>query len=90
MFPELLEEGFEPFEVPNLWFGSNEPDTYVDITDTIDIEDRGARASTSPQGGGEAEPWVRNRAQGAGEQAGYEYAEAFKAFRFVDDEPVEE
>jgi hypothetical protein len=29
---------------------------------------------------------VRERAREVGEQAGLEYAEAFKAFRFVDDD----
>jgi len=27
MFQELEQEGLEPFAVPNLWLGSNEPDT---------------------------------------------------------------
>src|SRR5207247_2115660 len=36
MFPELLDEGLEPFEVPNLWLAMNEADTYVDITETLD------------------------------------------------------
>ena len=38
MFPELMDEGIEPFEVPHLWLSSGEPDTYVDITDTIEIK----------------------------------------------------
>jgi hypothetical protein len=33
-----------------------------------------------------AAPWVRERARQTGEEAGLEYAEAFKAFRFVDDD----
>ena len=84
MFPELLDEGIEPFEVQNLWLGSNEPDTYVDIEDTIDVKIKSLEQHVS-QGGAEAEPWVRLRAQQTGEEAGYAYAEAFKTFRFVDD-----
>src|SRR6059036_3089110 len=38
MFPELLDEGFEPFEIQNLYLASNEPDTYVDITETMDLK----------------------------------------------------
>src|SRR6266513_2640263 len=38
MFPELLDEGFEPYDVPNLWLGANDPDIYVDITETIDVK----------------------------------------------------
>lgn len=85
MFPELLDEGIEPFEVPNLWLGSNEPDAFVDITDTIDIKLK-ALAEHVSQGTADSEPNVRERAQQLGEQAGFPYAEAFKAFRFVDDE----
>ena len=37
-YPDLIEEGFEPFEIPNLWIGSfgGEADTFVDITETVD------------------------------------------------------
>jgi LmbE family N-acetylglucosaminyl deacetylase len=84
MFQELEDEGIQPFEVPNLWLGSNEPDTYVDITDTIDLKIKSLEQHVS-QGGTEAEPWVRLRAEQTGEEAGYAYAEAFKAFRFADD-----
>jgi LmbE family N-acetylglucosaminyl deacetylase len=85
-FPELLDEGFEPYEVPNLWLGANEPDVYVDITDTIDLK-VAALAKHASEEGDEAEPWVRKRAEEIGAQAGYAFAEGFKAFRFVDDEP---
>jgi len=84
MFQELEQEGIEPFEVQNLWLSSNEPDTYVDITDTIDIKIKSLEQHVS-QGGAEAEPWVRLRAEQTGQEAGHTYAEAFKAFRFVDD-----
>ena len=33
-----------------------------------------------------AAPFVRERARDVGAEAGVEYAEAFKAFRFVDDD----
>ena len=89
MFPELLDDGFEPFEVPNLWLGSNEPDTYVDISDTIDLKVK-ALAEHVSQGGHESEPRVRERAQQTGEPAGHAFAEAFKTFRFVDDREEEE
>ena len=38
MFPELLEEGFEPFEIRHLWIPAwdGSIDTYVDISETID------------------------------------------------------
>jgi LmbE family N-acetylglucosaminyl deacetylase len=85
MFQELEDEGIEPFEVPNLWLVTNEPDTYVDITDTIDTKIAALAEHVSEEGEAAA-PWVRERARTVGEEAGVEYAEAFKAFRFVDDD----
>jgi LmbE family N-acetylglucosaminyl deacetylase len=83
-FPELLDEGLEPFEVPNLWLSAEEPDTYVDITKTIDVKLDALRAHAS-QGVDDAESWVRERARELGEQGGFEYAEAFRAFSFTED-----
>jgi LmbE family N-acetylglucosaminyl deacetylase len=85
MFSELEGEGLEPFEVPNLWLSTNEPDTYVDITDTIDTK-IAALAEHASEEGEAAAPWVRERAAEVGEEAGYTYAEAFKAFRFADED----
>lgn len=90
MFPELLEEGLEPFEVPNLWLGSNEPDVFVDISETMDTK-LAALAEHASQGTAEAEPWVRKRAEelAAQSEQDFAYAEGFKALRFVDDEEDE-
>jgi LmbE family N-acetylglucosaminyl deacetylase len=85
-FPELLEEGLEPWDIPNLWLGANEPDTYVDITDAIDLKVKALAQHVSEEGA-ESEPWVRERARELGKPAGVEYAEGFRAFRFLDDEP---
>ena len=85
MFQELEDEGIEPFEIPNLWLSSNEPDTYVDVTKTIDVKLQALAQHVSEEGEAAA-PFVRERARQVGEEAGVEYAEAFKAFRFVDDD----
>ncbi len=86
MFPELLDEGLEPYEVPNLWLASNEPDTYVDITDAMETK-LAALAEHASQGADQAFDRVRERAEDLAAESGlgYRYAEAFKAFRFVDD-----
>ena len=85
MFPELLDEGFEPFEVPNLWLSAADPDTFVDITDTIERKLE-ALAQHASQEGEAAAPWVRERAAEMGERAGVQYAEGFKALRLRDDD----
>ncbi len=83
-FAELLDEGLEPFEVPNLWLAAEEPDTYVDIGKTLDLKLEALRAHES-QGTDDAEDWVRERARDLGERGGMEYAEAFLAFAFSED-----
>jgi LmbE family N-acetylglucosaminyl deacetylase len=83
-FAELLDEGLEPFEVPNLWLSAEEPDTYVDISKTIDLKIEALRAHAS-QGTDDAEDWVRKRAREIGESAGFEYAEGYRAFSFSED-----
>jgi len=84
-FSELLDEGLEPFEIPNLWLAAEQPDTYVDITKTIDVK-LAALAEHRSQHAEASAPWVRERARELGEQGGVEYAAAFKKFSFVDDE----
>ena len=87
MFPELLDEGLQPFEVPNLWLVTDEPDTFVDISATMETK-LAALGAHESQGTAAAEPRVRDRAEETAALAGNgaRYAEAFKAFRFVDDE----
>jgi LmbE family N-acetylglucosaminyl deacetylase len=85
MFQELEEEGIEPYEIPHLWLSSDDPDTYIDITDTIDTK-IGALAEHASEEGEAAAPWVRERAREVGKEAGVEYAEAFKTFRLADDD----
>jgi LmbE family N-acetylglucosaminyl deacetylase len=85
MFQELEAEGLQPFEVPNLYLSMDEPDTFVDIGDTLGLKLKALSAHES-QLGPEVEERVVERAREVGAQAGYEFAEGFKAFRFSDDE----
>jgi LmbE family N-acetylglucosaminyl deacetylase len=78
-FPELLDEGLEPFEVPNLWLSSEDADTFVDISKTFETKIEALRCHVS-QGVEDAEEWVHERAREVGERGGYELAEGFKAF----------
>ncbi len=83
-FPELLAEGLEPYEVPNLWLAAEEPDAFVDVTETLELK-LAALAEHRSQGTEAAFDWVRERAARWGERVGCRYAEAFRAFRLVDD-----
>src|SRR5947207_5019347 len=84
MFPELLDEGIEPFEVPNLWLAMNEADTYVDITETLDAKLASLAEHVSQPTDG-ATPFLRERAEALRAQSGsgYTYAEGFKAFHLL-------
>src|SRR5437867_10141721 len=72
MFPELLDEGFEPFEVPNLWLSADEPDTYVDISATFDTKLAALAEHVSQHTEG-AEPWIRKFAEENGAASGQGY-----------------
>jgi len=81
--------------VPALWLVTLEPDTYVDITETMELKIQ-ALARHQSQGTAESEPWVRLRAKETAAEAAkagaeMEFAESFRAFSFTDDEsPLDE
>lgn len=82
-FPELLDEGFEPHDVPALWLAGSDADTYIDISGTMDRKLAALACHVSQN---DADPGVedrvRERARSYGERAGLEYAEAYRTFRF--------
>jgi LmbE family N-acetylglucosaminyl deacetylase len=84
-FPELLDEGLEPFEVPELWLatGSRDGDRLVDIGETIDLKVKALKAHDSQiENMGEADIDARMREWGGrvARDADMEYAEAFRTF----------
>src|SRR5207247_1155593 len=64
VFPELLDEGLEPHQVKEVYLsGSNEPDAWVDISDTIDLKIEALREHKSQVGDWpELEQTIRERA----------------------------
>jgi LmbE family N-acetylglucosaminyl deacetylase len=83
-FPELLDEGLEPFEIPNLWLPTEEGETLVDITDTLELKLKALSCHVS-QGTGEHTDRVRERAAELGRRGDVEYAEAFRAFKLIEE-----
>lgn len=80
-FPELLEEGLEPFNVQEVWlFRSEEPDVFIDITDTfvtkVDALYRHVSQMGRPRE--ERETWLRERSAETGQHIGGGLAEGFK------------
>jgi len=80
-FPELLDEGLEPFEVSNIWLAAEEGDTVIDISETMDLKIRALGCHESQLGAfPEWEDMIRRFAKERGASAGIAYAECFKTF----------
>jgi LmbE family N-acetylglucosaminyl deacetylase len=87
-FPELIDEGFEPFKVRALWLATEEDaDTKVDIGDTIKKKVEAVEAHRSQiENMGDFDVEARLREWGARVAAddGMELAESFRTFRLED------
>lgn len=85
-FPELLEEGLDPVEVPSVYISmSPNPDCFIDISDYIDTKIEALGKHASQVGGDDADlEFVREWARGNTElyqdkPEGFgEYSESFK------------
>jgi LmbE family N-acetylglucosaminyl deacetylase len=91
VFPELREAGFEPHRVKQVLVASGpEPNTWIDISDTIDLKIEALRqhASQFPDGWDPGEP-LRGWASEAGKAAGVPYAEAYRRIVLVREEETE-
>jgi LmbE family N-acetylglucosaminyl deacetylase len=86
-FPELVEEGYEPHSVPELWLMAHpESDTYVDITDTIDKKLDALRAHESQRtdADGQLGERMRGWAMINAQRAGYPEGRLAESFLIVD------
>lgn len=79
-FPELLEEGLTPHAVSRIYFfGTAEPNTWIDIGETIEAKIKALRAHNSQLGEFEdLSAWVRERFGQLGKPKGFAYAEVFR------------
>lgn len=81
-FPELLQEGLAPHKVKDVYITAPvEPDTWIDIAETIDIKVAALLQHRSQLSNGEEAEWVRQWARETGCKLGMKYAEEFKHFR---------
>ncbi len=80
-FPEHLEEGLEPHKVREIYlWGSEQPDTFLDITDTFETKMKALYCHVSQVGAPSSEREERSRARHGevGKKIGVELAEQFK------------
>ncbi len=85
-FPELLEGGFEPHKVAEVWLmGHPEPDLWMDVTEHMDTS-LGALMEHKSQMDGRTPEWMAERMRewrsSRAEGQDMEYAEAFKRITF--------
>jgi LmbE family N-acetylglucosaminyl deacetylase len=84
IFPELLEEGLEPHRVEEVYVANaRESDTFIDVTDYMDVKIRALRAHVSQMGDWDPDEPVRNWNREDGKRADppVEYAEDFRYFK---------
>ena len=84
IFPELLDEGYEPHHVSEVYVGMGTPNLAVDISSVIDRKVAALLAHES-QLDASAGEMVRNWSAETGKQLGVDYAEAFRVMRFIRD-----
>jgi LmbE family N-acetylglucosaminyl deacetylase len=88
VFPELREEGLEPHQVKEVFItSSSESDTWIDISDTIEIKIEALRQHTSqfPDGWDPGE-MIRGWAVENGEKASLPYAEVYRRIILVSED----
>lgn len=79
MFTDLLEAGYEPHNVKRLYIhGSEKSDTWIDISETIDIKIEALQKHVSQVDTHEVDQWMRTWAKEAGKEKGLDFAEAYK------------
>ncbi|MFZ5821941.1 MAG: PIG-L deacetylase family protein [Chloroflexota bacterium] len=79
LFADLLAEGYEPHNVKRLYLhGPEKPDTWVDVTATLEVKIAALRKHASQLGDWDPEKMLREWAQEEGKEKGIPYAEAYK------------
>ena len=80
------DEGLEPHKTGIvLFWGADQPDTYIDITDTVDVKIASVQAHRSQMSGRTDEEvfdYVRQRASESSPEGGGGYVEAFRRVNF--------
>ena len=82
-YPEhITEDGLDTHKVGDaLFWGTEEPDTYIDITDTIELKIESLKkhaSQVSSDDGTDVGDFVRSNARRIGQRADMPYAESFR------------
>lgn len=89
IFPELLAEGYEPHQVKEVYItDSQQPNTYVDISATLERKIAALDCHKSQLEIGDGQ-WIRTWAAESGKAAELAYAESFRVMKLVREEGPE-
>ncbi len=79
IFTDLLEAGYEPHEVKRLYIhGTDKADTWVDITETLDLKIKALQQHASQVDPNEVAKWMHEWAEEEAKDHEMKYAEAYK------------
>lgn len=82
IFADLLSEGYEPHDVKRLYVhGVEKPDTWVDISETIDIKVKALQQHASQIPVDEVEKWMKDWAKEDAKDKDFEYAESYRVMK---------
>lgn len=91
IFPDLLAAGYEPHDVRRLYIhGSDKPNTWVDISETMDIKIKALQQHASQVDPNEVGKWMTEWAEEEAKDKEMKYAESYKVMvlRKEEDEKV--
>jgi LmbE family N-acetylglucosaminyl deacetylase len=87
IFPELLEEGFEPHNVRYLYMhGSDKNDTFIDISETIAIKVQALKQHKSQLGDWDPDKMIREWASNEAKEHGMAFAEGYRRFVLIEED----
>jgi LmbE family N-acetylglucosaminyl deacetylase len=79
IFTDLLSAGYEPHDVKRLYIHGNEkPDTWIDISETMDIKIEALKKHLSQKDTHEVDDWIRKWGEEDAKEKGMKYAEAYR------------
>jgi len=87
IFTDLLEAGYEPHDVSRLYIhGSEKNDTWIDISETIEIKIEALKKHASQLDTHGIDKWMRDWAKEDGKEKGLDFAEAFRVMILKNEE----
>ena len=88
IFTDLLAEGYEPHKVKRVYVhGAEKSDTWVDVTETMDVKLEALRKHVSQLGEWDPEKTLREWAEEEAKEKGFKYAEAYKVMINEEEQP---